>query len=61
MKTATRSAKAMFFVDYDIVLAHVPLCHAANCSNSKPSDVFENGGLVVYLHENLKRHRVITI
>lgn len=61
MKTATHGAKArvFFFVDYDITVAHVSLCHTANCNNGSLR-VCPILGLATNSCENLQRARVIT-
>lgn len=59
-KTATHSAKAMFLVDYDIMLAHVSLCHTASCNNGTPR-VSPIWGLVAFSYENLQLARVISV
>lgn len=60
IKTATHSAKVMFLVDYDIMLAHVSLCHTASCNNGTPR-VSPIWGLVAFSYENLQLARVITV
>lgn len=48
------------FVDYDIMLAHVSLCHTANCNNGtlRVSPIW---GLVANSYENLQLARAITV